>query len=140
MVRAHRSRRMRPCTRENAKHSRTKKPVHHTPVHHHGYTSHPKRPTPSHTNPEMSDASSQQRFMALTKDFTQNSHEVLPSYLSRYQHLMTFALVILSFAAVALALLNKNSSAAKYFASAVVASFSIGLSSVYACNFFGVYI
>lgn len=81
--------------------------------------------------------------MAYTKlrnEYLNESLEVISSSTTRSQALATVLLVIIAFISLALAFINKNGSAVKYFSSAVVASGSIALGSVYLCNFFGVYI
>ncbi|KAF7583307.1 hypothetical protein FOB63_001525 [Clavispora lusitaniae] len=52
------------------------------------------------------------------------AHEIIPS----------------RFISLSAALVNRKSGAISYFSSAVVASGAIALGSIYACNFFGVYI
>ncbi|OBA19295.1 hypothetical protein METBIDRAFT_33484 [Metschnikowia bicuspidata var. bicuspidata NRRL YB-4993] len=80
------------------------------------------------------------KYIDLITDFQQNSEQILPSKLSQYQLLITLILALLSFASVALTLINRKANFATYLTSASVASVSIALTSIYACNFFGVYI
>lgn len=80
------------------------------------------------------------KYVDLVQDFVENSKEILPSKLSQYQLLITLLLALLSFVSVSLTLLNRKGSFLTYLVSAIVASISIALTSIYACNFFGVYI
>lgn len=54
--------------------------------------------------------------------------------------LVTLRLLTTAFVSLSVSFLNRNVSAIKYFLSAAVASISVGLGAIYACNFFGVYI
>ncbi|OVF10604.1 hypothetical protein EJF18_20656 [Clavispora lusitaniae] len=68
------------------------------------------------------------------------AHEIIPSRWSNYQAHITVLLLLVSFISLSAALVNRKSGAISYFSSAVVASGAIALGSIYACNFFGVYI
>ncbi|KAF7998925.1 hypothetical protein HF325_006457 [Metschnikowia pulcherrima] len=80
------------------------------------------------------------KYVDLLRDFKENSTEILPSKLSQYQLLITILLAIISFVSLALTLLNRKGNFLTYLAGSIIASISIALTSIYACNFFGVYI
>ncbi|KAJ8144710.1 hypothetical protein OXX80_003461 [Metschnikowia pulcherrima] len=80
------------------------------------------------------------KYVDLLRDFKENSTEILPSKLSQYQSLITILLAIISFVSLASTLLNRKGNFSTYLAGSIIASISIALTSIYACNFFGVYI
>ncbi|RKP32761.1 hypothetical protein METBISCDRAFT_25336 [Metschnikowia bicuspidata] len=88
----------------------------------------------------MSQAARIMKFNDLARDFIENSDAILPSKWNEYQALLTVLLALTSFISLTVTLLNRRAGLTKYLEGAAVASASIALLAIFACNFFAVYI